>query len=273
MILYKVKDVRRLLFGLVLALAVFGSVFAISYSALVYFYGETSPITSTQNIAIWGRGRYVIVDNGLYWVNNAEPDENTYMLDLNLISESYGGGSWNYLLPTTPPPQPIPAESSSRAAPTRTTTSINVPKEVYENAQNMDGPVIVSNVTTIETKPIDAPPIATAIGVAMSLVTLAVWVGYKHPWGEATSTLIEHGLHDMTVRDVEIVGYIMGLKEFTIPELMKMTKASKITVWRTVQKLLEKGLVQQTEKTKLAANGLGGRGKPSIVYKYIGAKE
>jgi uncharacterized membrane protein len=271
MILYRVKDVRRSLFGLALALAVFASVFAISYSALVYFYGETDTITSTQNIAIWGRGEYVIVDNVLYRVNNAEPDENTYLL--NLISESRGGEGWIPAAPTTPVPQTTAAGSTLTTTPTTTTTSINVPKEAYENAQNMDEPVIVSNVTTIETKPIDAPPIATAIGIAMSLVTLAVWVGYRHPWGEATSTLIEHGLHDMTVRDVEIVGYIMGLKEFTIPELMKMTKASKITVWRTVQKLLEKGLVQQTENTKLAANGLGGRGKPSYIYRYIGPKK
>jgi predicted transcriptional regulator len=84
--------------------------------------------------------------------------------------------------------------------------------------------------------------------------------------------LLEHGLHDMTVRDVGIVGQIMNLKEFTIPELMKLTKTSKITVWRTVQKLVERGLVQPTQKTKLAANGLGGRGKPSRVYRYIGVK-
>lgn len=54
---------------------------------------------------------------------------------------------------------------------------------------------------------------------------------------------------------------------------MKETRASKITVWRTVQKLVEQGLVQQTEQTKLAANGMGGRGKPSRVYKYVGKPE
>ncbi len=76
----------------------------------------------------------------------------------------------------------------------------------------------------------------------------------------------------MTVRDVEIVGYIMELGEFTLPELMRRTRASKITVWRTVQKLVEKGLVQLTEKTALTANGLGGRGKPSRIYKYVGKR-
>jgi predicted transcriptional regulator len=106
----------------------------------------------------------------------------------------------------------------------------------------------------------------------MGFVVLAVWVGYRRVWGDATSTLLKHGLHDMTVRDVGIVGQIMNLKEFTVPELMKLTKTSKITVWRTVQKLVERGLVQPTPKTRLAANGLGGRGKPSRVYKYIGVK-
>jgi predicted transcriptional regulator len=99
----------------------------------------------------------------------------------------------------------------------------------------------------------------------------SVWIGYKRMWGDAASTLLEQGLHDMTVRDVEIVGQIIDLKEFTIPELIRQTGASKITVWRTVQKLIEQGLVKQIEQTKPAANGLGGRGKPSRVYKYLGA--
>jgi len=123
-----------------------------------------------------------------------------------------------------------------------------------------------------ETKPLAVLPISASIGGAMGFVVLAVWIGYRRTWGDATSMLLEHGLHDMTVRDVGIVGQIMNLKEFTIPELMKLTKTSKITVWRTVQKLVERGLVQPTQKTKLAANGLGGRGKPSRVYRYIGVK-
>jgi predicted transcriptional regulator len=121
-------------------------------------------------------------------------------------------------------------------------------------------------------KPIAVLPIAISIGVAMGFIVFAVWIGYRRAWGDATSTLLEQGLHDMTVRDVEIVGYIMNLKEFTIPELMKRTRASKITVWRTVQKLAKRGLVQATEKTRLAANGLGGRGKPSRIYRYVGTR-
>jgi len=123
-----------------------------------------------------------------------------------------------------------------------------------------------------ETKAPDILPIASSIGIAAGVIVFAVWIGYRQAWGDATSTLLEQGLHDMTVRDIEIVGYIMQQGEFTIPELMKLTNASKITVWRTVQKLVGEGLVAQTEQTKPAANGLGGRGKPSQIYKYVGGK-
>lgn len=121
-----------------------------------------------------------------------------------------------------------------------------------------------------ETKSVNVFPIAASIGIAMGVIVFAVWVGYRQVWGEATSALLEEGLHGMTVKDVEIVGHIMEMKEFTIPQLMKLTNTSKITVWRTVQKLVERGLVQTTKQTRLAANGLGGRGKPSRVYKYVG---
>lgn len=119
-------------------------------------------------------------------------------------------------------------------------------------------------------KPVAVLPIAASIGITVGLMVFAVWIGYRRMWGDATSTLLERGLHEMTVKDVEIVGHIMELKEFTIPQLMKRTNTSKITVWRTVQKLVKQELVQPTEQTRLAANGLGGRGKPSRVYKYVG---
>jgi len=128
----------------------------------------------------------------------------------------------------------------------------------------------VASFFVYETKSINVLPIAASIGIAMGVIVFAVWVGYRQVWGEATSTLLEEGLHGMTVKDVEIVGHIMEMKEFTIPQLMKLTNTSKITVWRTVQKLVERGLVQTTKQTRLAANGLGGRGKPSHVYKYVG---
>jgi hypothetical protein len=272
---------RRWLLGMVLALAVFGAVSVISYAGITHFYGEARTITSSQTIIIEDWGEQVTVDNVQYKVANAELNaynENFYQLNLTSrgdADESYPAPSPEaqvyYTTPQTtlaiPPPQTTLAGLDAG-----TITQVSVPRSAYENAQTSGEPVPIFNVTTTETKPIDASPIAATIGIAMSVVTLAVWAGYRHMWGGAASTLLEHGLHDMTVRDVEIVGYIMELKEFTIPKLVKMTKASKITVWRTVQKLLEKGLVEQMENTKLAANGLGGRGKPSNIYRYIGPK-
>jgi len=142
-----------------------------------------------------------------------------------------------------------------------------LPDQQYGGAgAGVNLPFIVS-----ETKSINVFPISAIIGISMGFMVFSVWIGYKRMWGDAASTLLEQGLHDMTVRDVEIVGQIIDLKEFTIPELIRQTGASKITVWRTVQKLIEQGLVKQIEQTKPAANGLGGRGKPSRVYKYVGA--
>jgi len=122
-------------------------------------------------------------------------------------------------------------------------------------------------------KPVAVIPIAASIGIGMGLIVLGVWVGYRRVWGDATSTLVDHGLQDMTVRDVEIVGEIIEMKEFTIPELMGRTHTSKLRVWRIIQKLYQRGIIKSTEKTKPAAGGLGGRGKPSRIYRYIGVKE
>jgi len=241
-----------------IALVVLGATAATSYFVLDYFYGERYLITSTQTVIIENSGQQVTIDNVQYEVDNVEFVADTVVLRYWGYTEFDG---------TALPAGPSASEEASRAV-----SQISVPTKAYEQAQATGGPVTVSNTTTTETKPIDALPIAAGIGIAMGVVVLAVWAGYRQMWGGATSTLLEQGLHDMTVRDVEIVGYLMELKEFTIPELMKLTKASKITVWRTVQKLVERGLVQQTEQTKLAANGLGGRGKPSRIYKYVGTK-
>jgi uncharacterized membrane protein len=264
-----VKIVRRWLLGVMLVLVVFTAVTTLSYVILNHFYGG-SYITSTQTIVIENSGQQVTIDNVEYNVIDAKlsADNEDFCL-LDLTYRSYTGN-------VSPPPTLTQGGEGYNAAlagvDTRAITQIGVSTYAYEKAQTSEEPVIVSNTKTTETKPIDASPIAATIGIAMSVVALAVWTGYRQMWGDATSTLLEQGLNDMTVRDVEIVGYIMELGEFTIPELMKTTKASKITVWRTVQKLVEKELVQQTEKTKLAASGLGGRGKPSYIYRYVSKK-
>ena len=120
-----------------------------------------------------------------------------------------------------------------------------------------------------ETEPSSVLPLSASMGIAAGVIALAVWVGYRRAWGDLASTFVEQGLHDMTLRDIEIAGYARESGEFTIPQLMKLTKASKLTVWRSVQRLIERGLVQPTDQTRPSANGLGGRGKPSRVYKYV----
>jgi len=120
------------------------------------------------------------------------------------------------------------------------------------------------------TKPLDVLPIAVSIGAAMSVVIFAVWVGSKQIWGDATSTLLEHGLHDITIGNVEIVGHMMEMREFTVPDLMRRGRVSRFTIWRLVQKMIRQGIVQETEKMGLTASGRGGRGKPSRVYRYVG---
>ena len=258
-----VLDVRRWLLGLAvkytIVLAVLGAAAITSYVIIDHFYGERYVFTSTQTVIIENFGQQVSIDNIRYDVENVE-----YLADAVLLS-------WGSYLDYDNVPAPSPAQDADERICGAGLTS--VPKGTYYQAQATGEPVTVSNTTTTETKPIDALPIAAGIGIAMGVVAIAVWAGYRRMWGGAASTLLEHGLRDMTVRDVEIVGHIMERREFTIPELVKLTKSSKITVWRTVRKLVERGLVRLTERTKLAANGLGGRGKPSRVYKYIDEKK
>ncbi len=239
-----------------MALAVSGAAVVASYAVLNYFYGGG---TLTQTITIEDSGQKVTIDDEEYNVTDfgSDPDHaNFYKLDL--LSRSYA--------------EYFPSSQNGAGAatvPSGYATHVSVPMETYDKALSGEQTTFPK---ITETRPVDVLPIAASIGIAVGVMVLAVWAGYQQTWGGATSTLIEHGLRDMTVRDVEIVGCIMELKEFTIPELMRTTKASKITVWRTVQKLVEKEIVQQTEKTKLASDGLGGRGKPSNVYRYVGAE-
>ncbi|MDH5685233.1 MAG: hypothetical protein OEY73_01690 [Hadesarchaea archaeon] len=244
---------RGRFFGVMMALVVLGVATITSYVVLDHFYGEGYVITSTQTVIIENFGQQVSIDDVRYDVENAE-------LFANKVILKYRGGR-------APDSENRLPASEGFSPPV---SKISVPTNAYEQAQATGEPVTVSSTTTTETNPINAWPIATGIGIAMGVMVFAVWAGYQEMRGSATSTLLEHGLHDMTVRDVEIVGHIMKLGKFTIPELMKLIKASKITIWRTVKKLVEQGLVQSTEETKLAANGLGGRGKPSRIYRYVG---
>lgn len=250
---------RRSAFWISAAIVMLCATASISYVILDHFYGKEVVTTSTRAITIENFGQQITIENVTFDVENIEyiAQEKSYRLYI-FPTENVAGSEW-LQLPTGTPNLGL--------------SSVDVPSVAYERAQETGDPVTVSDTTTVETKPINALPIAAGIGILMSLVVFGVWVGYRRTWGDATSTLLEHGLHDMTVRDVEIVGQVMELKEFTIPQLIKETRASKLTVWRTVQKLVKHGIVRPTDKTKPAANGLGGRGKPSIIYKYVGVKE
>jgi hypothetical protein len=239
---------------------------AASYSLFTLVYGSAEPLTTTQVVTIENGGQRLRVDNLEYDVMGSELVENGgssfYRLQIgvresNVMRESSNGKGCE-----TPPAE---ITGGSPAA-----NFIEVPSDLYELARSGGGSVTFSSRTTTEPRTVDFLPIAAGIGVLLGALAVVVSGWFQRSWGDAAAVLVEHGFHDMTVREVEIVGHMMEKKEFTVPELMKLTKASKITVWRTVQKLMERGLVAKTEKTKMASGGLGGRGKPSIVYRFTG---
>jgi hypothetical protein len=74
----------------------------------------------------------------------------------------------------------------------------------------------------------------------------------------------------MRITEVELAREMRDMREFTISDLMRRTGAPKTLTRRTVLKLIEKGLVVDTGRFIPAAGGLGGRGKPARVYRYVG---
>jgi hypothetical protein len=251
---------RRSAFLILSAIVTLCATTSISYVILDHFYGEEVVATSTRAITIENFGQQVTIENVTFEVENTEylAQEKSYRL---------------YIFPTENVASLEWLQSPHGTLTDLGLSSVDVPSAAYERALETGDPVTVSDTITVETKPINALPIAAGIGALMSFIVFGVWVGYRRLLGDATSTLVDYGLRDMTVRDVEIVGEMIEMKEFTIPELMKRTSASKLKVWRTLQKLIQKGIVKPTEKTRPAANGLGGRGKPSRIYKYVGAGE
>ena len=130
--------------------------------------------------------------------------------------------------------------------------------------------ITIGTMPTVPTAGI--PSLYLVLGAALGLVVVTVAVVWHHLQKsrlETTSMLIEHGMKDMRIAEAEITREIRDMTEFTIPDLMQRTGASKTAVWRTVQKLMEKNLVQPTEQKMPPISG-GGRGKPSAVYRYVG---
>lgn len=254
---------RKSLVSLVIASIIVGT-FCLSSAALSHFYRREVSAT-TQTLILENSAKVVKMGNILYRVENVLKQENSYLLSIASCGVSYDN--------VPPPPAPLAErESPDFALRAPLYFHVEVPTGAYETAEKTGQPVTISRVTTIESKPIDVIPFAAVLSVAVGIAAISIWIGYRQAWGDATSLLIERGLHDLSVRDIELVGYMMQKEEFTIPELMKLTKAPKLKVWRVIQKLVEEGLVEPTDRTRLAANGLGGRGRPSRVYRYIGKK-
>jgi hypothetical protein len=114
---------------------------------------------------------------------------------------------------------------------------------------------------------ISSAAVLAVVGVSLVVVISAALIGIRQARGAAASKLIERGLSNMRLQEVDIFREIRDQKEFTISEIMHETGVSKTVAWYTVQKLIKKGLVKPTGKVKLPA---AGRGKPSTVYKYVG---
>lgn len=121
----------------------------------------------------------------------------------------------------------------------------------------------------------DGSPLLVPFSVSLGAVASLIFVGItslrkREIRGDATSILLEEGLENLSIRDAEIFSQIMRMGEFTIPQLKKRTETSKVTTWRTVKKFVEEGLVRKTDRKRAPSRGLGGRGKPSQVYEYVG---
>lgn len=114
-------------------------------------------------------------------------------------------------------------------------------------------------------------PFSISLGAVASLIFVGITSLRKREIrGDATSILLEEGLENLSIRDAEIFSQIIRMGEFTIPQLKKRTETSKVTTWRTVKKFVEEGLVKETDRKRAPSRGLGGRGKPSQVYEYVG---
>lgn len=221
-----------------------------SYALLSAFFGEGQLTTSTETLKLENYAQQLTKGGVSYSVENARPaEENTVELTLRSLK---GENVEEQYLPAF--------------------LEADVPENAFEIAKTTPETVAIIKESESRTEPPTIWPLSASIGVAVGLIFAAVWLSRQEIRGNATSMLLEEGLEKMSVRDAEIVGEIMRREEFTIPDLMKKAGTSKITTWRAVKKLVDRGLVKETEGTKPPSRGLGGRGKPSQVYKYVGPK-
>lgn len=258
--------------NIIIIIIVFIGVSFGSYLAFQQFFGEKKSYTTTGRIELENYAQQVKIDNTKAQLLAAEnsPDENmvelvidTTQLSRNVKEEyfesetSEGGTS-----------EKMGSEPATQEDVTTQQDILTVHEETYETAKQTPGTVLVIKELTSGTK---TPPywmFSISIAVIISTILGAGLLTKQELRGNATSKLLEEGLEGLTVRDVEIFSQIMKMGEFTIPELMRKTETSKVTTWRTVKKLVEEELVEETDEKKPPSRGLGGRGKPSKVYRF-----
>lgn len=251
---------------IIIILIVFLTVSFVSYFAFQQLFGGRRVSLDTKRVKLENYAKQVRIDNEKLSVSEAKeiPNENNirllfenaeYFWDVEEQSKSDS-------------PAPLASESSKAEEPSIDMQGIIVPEDAYETAEKTPGTVLVVRENRVKTK---NPPywmFSISIAVIISTIIGAGLLTKQELRGDAASKLLEEGLENLTVRDLEIFSQILRMGEFTIPELMQKTGTSKVTTWRTVKKLVEEGLVEETDEKKPPSKGLGGRGKPSKVYRF-----
>lgn len=260
-LIMKAMKKKKLLALILLVAALTGAAFQILLSNLLV--GEQVRI-STEKLQFENYAQTLSTENYFYKVTNAvpQPKENSVKLevaaeDLNVEGPENQEGFY---------------KENRTYGGSKTSDKFLVTPETWDTATKTSGKVIVLQERKSETESPPVYPISASLGIAVSLIFGAVWLSRQEAMGNATTVLLEKGLENMSVRGAEIVGEIMRKNEFTIPELMEKAGTSKITTWRTVKKLVDKGLVKETDRTRKPSRGLGGRGKPSKIYEYAGTE-
>ncbi len=251
--------------NIIIIIIIFVAISFGSYLAFQQFLGDEEDSVTTERIELENYANQVKVDNKKFAVLNTKTSASENVVELMIdttktkwVIDSYSETETGNQLTNT---DEKPASKAGQG-------SLAVPKEAYETAKQTSDSVIIVKERTTSTK---TPPywmFSISIGVIISAILGAGLLTKQELRGTATSKLLEEGLEKLTVRDVEIFSQIMRMEEFTIPELMRKTETSKVTTWRTVKKLVEEGLVEETDEKKPPSRGLGGRGKPSKVYKF-----
>ncbi len=255
---------------LIIIVFVFVAISFGSYLAFNQILGDTRVTNSTRKVEIENYANQVRVDNVRFTVSTVTTSLSENIVELKIENDEYFFKTFEKTSESSDYGEAGLTKSQKESAPATQWSHLEVPKEAYETAKNTPGTVLVMKEETLKTK---APPYwlySISIAVVISTILGAGLLTKQELRGNATSKLLDEGLESLTVRDVEIFSQIIRMEEFTIPELMRKTETSKVTTWRTVKKLVEADLVEETDEKKPPSRGLGGRGKPSKIYRFVG---